>query len=165
MKTKQVKEADDPLIELFRTVEDGLAIAGSKSKSELGLSLDTAELELNLAIKTKADGGLQVEALGINASAKVELKSRHTYKLKLRRSVEEFNMGSPTAQELAETILALATATQSIASRASNFIVDEAVVTVDISQTKEGTLKIFGGGGSGAESLYRITLTFTKRQR
>jgi hypothetical protein len=165
MESKQMKESDEPLIELFRTVEDGLAIAGSKSKSEWGLSLDTAELELNLATKTKAGGGLQVEALGINASAKVELKSIHKYKLKLRRSVEEFNMGSPSAQELAETILALARATQSIASRAKNFSVDEAVVTVDISQTKEGTLQVFGGGGGGAESLYRITLTFTKRQR
>jgi hypothetical protein len=60
--------------------------------------------------------------------------------LKLRRSAEDFNLGSPSAQELAEAILALAKATQSIASRADKFTLDEAVVIVDISQTKEGGL-------------------------
>jgi hypothetical protein len=79
------------------------------------------------------------------------------------RSPGEFKLGSPSANEVAETILAIAKASQSIAARAKNYTLDEAVVTVDLQRTKEGKLHVLAGGGAG--DIYKITLTFTKRQR
>jgi hypothetical protein len=161
-----MEESNDPLIELFRTVEDGLAIAGSQSEPELGLSLDTAEIELNLVTSKNLEGGIEVKALGLNASAKAGSESRHIYKLKLRRTRAPFNLGGgPSAQDLAKTILALAKATQSVSSRAKNFIMDEAVVTVDLSQTKEGGIKVGVGGSGGTGDTYKVTLTFVARKR
>jgi hypothetical protein len=162
---KPMEESNEPLVDLFRVVEDALTIASSNSQSELGLSLDTAELELNLSTKKEVGGGVEIKAIGLNASAKGESESTHQYKLKLRRSQEEFKLGPPSANELAETILALARASCSITARAKNYSLDEAVVTVDIQRTKEGELHVLAGGGGGTGDVYRITLTFTNRQR
>jgi len=159
-----MEESTDPLIQLFRTVEEALEIAGSKSDSELGLSLDTAEIELNLSTAKKVGGGIEIKAIGLNASAKGESQSTHRYKLKLRRGVGEFKLGPPQANEMAETILALAKASESIAARAKNYSLDEAVVTVDVHRTKEGGLQVFAGGGAVTGDVYKITLIFTKRE-
>jgi hypothetical protein len=162
MSSKPMEEGNDPLIQLFRTVEEGLSIAGSNAQSSLGLSLDTAELELNLGILKKGTAGIEVKALGIDASVSKEVESTHVYKLKLRRGPKPYLLGNVSAQELAETILALGKATQSVAQRATNFVVDEAVVTVDVTESKEGALKFGVGGQGGSQNICRVTLTFTR---
>jgi len=162
--TKPMEEGNDSLVDLFRVVEEALAIAGAKTMSELSLSLDTAELELGLTTKKSVEGGVEVKAIGINASVKAESESKHTYKLKLRRSAKpQRTLGAPSALELAETIFALAKATESVASRSTDFAVDEATVIVDVSQTKEGALKIGAGPVGGSGNLCKITLIFTSR--
>jgi len=165
MSAKPMEESKDPFLQLFTALENALAIAGSDSKSETGLSLDKAELEFNLSWTKKMGGGVEIKSLGIDATAKGESLSAHRYKLKLRRSTEEFNLGPPEANELAESILALAKATQSVSLLSKNYSVDEAIVTIDIERTKEGQLKVFAGGGGGTGDIYKITLTFTKRTR
>ena len=162
MATKGMEESKDPLIELYRTLEEALAIAGSRSKSESGLSLDTAELELKLSSATKVGGGIELKPLGVDLSAHASSESAHNYKLKLRRSGKPFFAGSPPAMELAETILALAKATDAIILRASEFEVVEAVVTVDVTQTKDGSVKIWAGGGGSSGNVHKITMTFAK---
>jgi hypothetical protein len=72
-------------------------------------------------------------------------------------------LGTPEAREIAETILALAKATASVIQRAQNFTVEEAVVTVDLSQGKEGGLKVGVGVGGGSQNVGKITLTFKKK--
>ncbi len=165
MTSKPMEETKDPFLQLFTTLEDALSIAGSNSQSQTGLSLDTAELEFNLSRTKSFDSGVEIKTFGINASAKGESLSSHQYKLKLRRSVGEFNLGPPEANELAETILALAKATQAVSLLTANYSLDEAIVTVDVERTKEGQLKVFAGGGGGTGDVFKVTLTFTKRLR
>jgi len=163
MTTPTMEESNDPLIQLYRAVEEAISIAGNNAQSDLGLMLDTAELELNLATNKEGGGGIEIKSLGVDASAKTATESTHVYKLKLRRGPKPYVLGTPSSREIAETILALAKATASIARRANNFAVEEAVVTVDLSQSKEGGLKFGVGGHAGSQTVGRITLTFRKK--
>jgi len=159
-----MEESNEPLIQLFRTVEEALSIAGSNSESNLGLTLDTAELELNLGTTTEGNAGVELKELGVEAFGRKASESIHQYKLKLRRGPQAYFLGVPSSQELAETILTLAKATASVAARSNNFIVDQAVVTVDVSQSTEGGIKFGVGGRAGSKNVGKVTLTFTKRR-
>jgi hypothetical protein len=161
MATRQMEEGNDTLIQMFRAVEEGLAIAGTNTQSELGLSLDTAALELSLALANIGEVGLKWDLVGLDTTGKMKSESTHLYKLKLRRKAKPTRTsGPPAALEIAETIFSLAKATKSVVSRTTDFLVDEAVVTIDINQTKEGVIKVGGGGGKASGNLCRVTLTF-----
>jgi hypothetical protein len=164
MGANTMEESNEPLIQLFRTVEEALSIAGSDSQSNLGLTLDTAELELNLGTTSEGSAGIELKELGVDASGKRTSESTHQHKLKLRRGPQPYVLGTPTSRKLAETILALAKATASVATRSGNLVVDEAVVTVDLSQSTEGGVKFGVGGRAGSKNVGKITLTYTKRR-
>jgi len=85
----------------------------------------------------------------------------HVGEVRLRN--REFNEAE--ANEVAETILALAKATQAVSLLTTHYSLDEAIVTVDVERTKEGQLKVFADGGGGTGDVFKITLTFTKRLR
>jgi hypothetical protein len=165
MTTPTMEESKDPLIQLYRAVEEAISIAGSNAVSDHGLMLDTAELELNLAIKKEGGGGIEIKAFALEASAKKASESTHVYKLKLRRGPKPYVLGSPPSLEIAETILALAKATASVAERAKHFDVEEAVVTIDLSQSTEGGLKFGVGVHGGSQTIGRITLSFRKKRK
>src|ERR1051325_7139493 len=103
MGSKTMEESNEPLIQLFRTVEEALSIAGSNSESNLGLTLDTAELELNLGTTKEGGVGVELKEFGVDASAKRTSESTHEHKLKLRRGLRPYVLGTPSSQELAET--------------------------------------------------------------
>ena|SRR5438309_966744 len=162
MATKSMEESKDPFIELYRTLEEALEIVGTRSKAENGLYLDTAELELKLLSGKKVGGGVELKPVGIDISAHVSSESEHTYKLKLRRTGKPFIAGSPPAMELAETILSLAKSTEAVMARVSGFEVVDALVTVDVTVAKDGSLKIWAGGGGSSGNVHKITMTFTR---
>ena len=162
MATKGMEESKDPFIELYRTVEEALEIVGSRSKTENSLYLDTAELELKLSSGTNIGGGVELKPVGIDISAHASSESAHTYKLKLRRTGQPFVAGSPPAMELAETILSLAKSTEAVMARVSGFEIAEAVVTVDVTVAKDGSLKVWAGPGGSSGNIHKITMTFSK---
>jgi len=163
MTTKEMEEGNESLIDLFRTVEEALAIVGEKTLDELNLTLDSAELETNLAVTKSVTGGFKIEAIGFDASGKANSESTHGYKLKLRRRPKRKGELGITEIEIADAIFSIAAATRAIDARTCDFYVDEATVTVDLSRSKEGGLKVFVGGEGKSENLCRIVLNFKLR--
>lgn len=163
MTTPGMEESNQPLIQLFRTVEEAMSIAGSNARAELGLRLDTAELELTLGTTKEGGAGIEIKSLGIDASGKKTSESSHQYKLKLKPAAKPYDLPGPSSGEVAETILALGKAASSVAQRGGGFTIDEAALTVDLTQSTEGGFKIGVGGRGGSETVGRITLTFKKR--
>ena len=94
MGTNTMEESEEPLIQLFRTVEEALSTAGRNSESNPGLTLDTAELELNLATTAAGSAGVELKEPGVEASAKRTSESTHQYKLKTPKNslIERFHV-------------------------------------------------------------------------
>ncbi len=66
--------------------------------------------------------------------------------------------------EVASAIFAILEATSQISQRTTEFRVDEATVIVDLTRSKEGGLKVFGGGEAKSDNMCRVTLKFTLRE-
>jgi hypothetical protein len=164
MMADEMQQGRDTFIELFRTVEAALAIVGEKTLDELKMTLDTAELETNLVVTKAATGGFKIDAIGLDASGKKSAESTHGYKLTLRRRPKRKGDLGPNEIELAEAIFSIAAATRAINDRTSDFFIDEATVTVDLTRSTEGGLKVFGGGEGKSENLCRIVMTFKLRE-
>lgn len=157
-------EGSDALIELFRAVEGALAIVGEKTLSELKMTLDSAELETNLAVTKSAGGGFKLEAISLEASGKKSSESTHKYKLRLRRQTKRKATLGITDNEVAEAIFSIAAATRAINARTQEYFIDEATVTVDLTKTDEGGLKVFVGGDGKSETICSIVLSFSLRE-
>jgi|HubBroStandDraft_6_1064221.scaffolds.fasta_scaffold77248_1 hypothetical protein len=160
MKSKEMQEANDPMIQLFRTVEEALGIVGEKAVKELNLALDSAELETSLVVTKVATGGFKIDAVGFDASGKATSESTHLYRLKLKRQPRKKAELGMDAVEVAASIFAILEATNQIKLRTTQFRIDEATVIVDLTRSKEGGLKVFGGGEGKSGNTCRVTLKF-----
>lgn len=164
MASKEMQEANQPMIDLFRVVEEALAIVGEKALSGLNFTLDSAELETSLAVTKTATGGFKIDAIGFDASGKASSESTHLYRLRLRRQPKRKAELGMDAVEVASAIFAILEATSQISQRTTEFRVDEATVIVDLTRSKEGGLKVFGGGEAKSDNMCRVTLKFTLRE-
>ena len=164
MSTNPTKEADDPLIDLFRAVEDALAIVGDKAVSELNLTLESVELETSLLVSRSAAGGFKIEAIGFDASARSTSEHTHRYRLKLRRRPSRAAQLGADKIEVANAIFAMLSATRQVSTRALDFYVDTATLTLDLVHSKEGVLRVVAGGEGKSGSGCTVTLTFAVRE-
>jgi hypothetical protein len=164
MPTKEMQEGNEALVDLFRTVEEALAIVGEKALSELNMTLDSAELEASLVVTKSVGGGVKIDAIGFDASGKADAARTHTFKLTLKRRPKRKGELGITEIEIADAIFSIVSATREIESRTHDFYVDEATVTVELTKSKEGALKVFGGGEGKSDNVCSVILHFSVRQ-
>lgn len=164
MASKEMQEANEPVIDLFRVVEEALGIVGEKAISDLNFTLDSAELETSLAVTKIAAGGFKIDAIGFDASGKASSESTHLYRLRLKRQPKRKAELGMDAVEVASAIFAILEATSQIKQRTTQFRVEEATVIVDLTRSKEGGLKVFAGAEGKSDSICKVTLKFTLRE-
>lgn len=119
---------------------------------------------LEFPVTKTATGGFKIDAIGFDASGKATSESTHIYSLSLTRGPKRKGVLGVEAIEVANAIFAISAATREISTRTSDFYVNEATVTVDLTRSKEGGLKVFGGGEGKSGNTCRATLKFAVRE-
>ena len=145
--------------QLVPKIENALKRVRTKSK-DLGITLKTAEVELSVNRAWGGEGGLKIDfVVEIDAGGSHKRSRAQTLSLKLVPKGGVAKLGDTESDELAEAILALASAIKQAAT--SSFAVDEGTVEVEFEVTTEGKLKVvFGGGERETKGAHKVKLAF-----
>jgi hypothetical protein len=152
----------DALLGLVKQLEEALAIVASRTTTEkLGLTLQKADLHLKVSTKKSAVVGGKIECgVSIDLSAEKEWSRAHAIVLSLIPKAK-ITLGKPESEELADTIVELASAIAAIEKRvAGNFRPTEATVSIDVEQNKDGKVQIVAGGGGTWSNAHTMELSF-----
>jgi hypothetical protein len=147
----------DALIDLIRKIEEALAIVAHRTEN-LGITLEKAELELKVASRKSAKAGGKIDfVVSIDASVEKEWSKAHTVTLSLIPKAKVV-LGKDESSLLAETIIIMANAMRRAVT--GNFNASEATVSIDIEETKDGSIQVVGGGGGNWANSHLVKLTF-----
>ena len=153
----------ETLVSLVEKIEKALAIVADRTKKEkLGVTLQKAELELKVASKKSAVVGGKIDiGVSIDASAEKEWSKSHTLTLALTPKAKIALGKEKESETLAATIIEIASAMGRISQAAAgNFNASEASVSIDVEESKDGTLQVVAGGGGTWANSHTIKLTF-----
>lgn len=147
------------LKDCIKIIEDALSIVEKKAAEALGIKLTEAEVELSVVSTDEIGGKVKFDlVVSVDVGGKIEGSNTHVLTLILKPKGGALTLGSVQAGELAEAILALATAFKD--ANLTRFRVDEGTVEVKFVVTSEGKLKVVGGYANKSENTHSIKLTF-----
>jgi len=143
-------------VNAVRSIKDAVDRAQFRLQ-EAGLQLTKVELELGISLTTSAGGALKLKIVELGAHRARTDTQALTLDLTPAPAAEP--MGPSLADQLQEAIVATASAAAEAASTEPQFDLEQAVVALQVSITKDGSVSVFVEGSRELESSHTLTVT------